>query len=133
MTEKANPFDFVNAINKSKENLFETRNYTDSDYNKFIVNRAMSQYSDTIFIANEANKTLNNIPNKSHFNFYRFIVPSKKRYSKWGKADISKKVETIMQYYDYSLQRALEVESIFSEDDIKNMKEIMDTGGRKRG
>lgn len=133
MTEKVSPFDFVNAINKSKENLFETRNYTESDYNKFIVNRAMSQYSDTIFIANEANKILNNIPNKSHFSFYRFIVPSKKRYSKWGKSDISKKVETIMQFYDYSLQRALEVESIFSEDDVKNMKEIMDTGGRKRG
>ena len=100
MTEKVSPFDFVNAINKSKENLFETRNYTESDYNKFIVNRAMSQYSDTIFIANEANKILNNIPNKSHFNFYRSIVPSKKRYSKWGKSDISKKVETIMQFYD---------------------------------
>ena len=38
MTEKVSPFDFVNAINKSKENLFETRNYTESDYNKFIVN-----------------------------------------------------------------------------------------------
>lgn len=103
MTEKANPFDFVNAINKSKENLFETRNYTDSDYNKFIVNRAMSQYSDTIFIANEANKTLNNIPNKSHFNFYRFIVPSKKRYSNGERQIFPKKLKrlcsiTIIRY-----------------------------------
>ena len=127
-----NPFEFVTAINTSKENLFETKGYTDSDYSSFLVNRALSYYTDTIFFANEANRILNNVPPRSQFDFYRFAITPRKRYSKWAKPPSNETVKLIMTYYNISLEKALSVMDLLSKDDIEKIKTCQETGGVKK-
>ena len=52
--KKISPFDFVNSINYSKENLIVDER-TENEYNAFIVNRAMGFGKDTIIAGNEMN------------------------------------------------------------------------------
>ena len=124
------PFEFVNAINGNKENLFETKGYADSDYNPFIVNRQFSYFPDTIFIANEANR-LNNTPSRSLFDFYRFMVDPRKRYAKWGKPVKHENIEILMKTYDISLNKALDIVELFSKEELKKLSEIC-YGGKQR-
>ena len=124
------PFEFVNAINGNKENLFETKGYADSDYNPFIVNRQFSYFPDTIFIANEANR-LNNTPSRSLFDFYRFMVDPRKRYAKWGKPVKHENIEILMKTYDISLNKALDIVDLFSKEELKKLSEICYGGKQK--
>jgi hypothetical protein len=124
-----NPFEFVNAINGNKENLFETKGYGENDYVKFLVNRQFSMFPDTIMIANEANIALNNIPNKSHFEFYLNMVVPKRRYSKWYKADSNNKVTILCEVYNISEGKAREIVDLFSDSDIKEIEQRLYRGG----
>lgn len=137
--QKLSPFDFVNAINYSKQDLFEPdpatlqrTQHSDSEYVKFIVNRAMSYFADTIMFANLANIHLNNVSNACHFDFYRLGVPRKKRFSKWGKKLINSDVEMLSQYYNCSLAKALEYSTILTSDQIDSIKQKFDHGGIKK-
>lgn len=124
------PFEFVNAINGNKENLFETKGYTEADYNAFIINRQFSYFPDTIFIANAANQ-LNNTPSKSHFDFYRFMVDPRKRYAKWGKPIKHEHLEILMKTYDISLNKALDIVDLFSKEELQELSEICYGGKQK--
>ena len=124
------PFEFVNAINGSKEDLFETRGYAASDYNAFIVNRQFSYFPDTIFIANAANQ-LSNAPSKSQFDFYRFLVDPRRRYAKWGKPVKHEYLEILMKTYEISLNKALDIIDLFSKEELEELSEIC-YGGKQR-
>ena len=137
--DKLSPFDFVNAINYSKQDLFEPdqatqqrTEHSDSEYPKFIINRAMSYFADTIMYANLANVHLNNVPNNAHFDFYRLSVPRKKRFSKWGKRLVDQDVELLSQYYNCSITKALEYSAILTTAQINNIKQKLDHGGIKK-
>ena len=52
--KKISPFDFVNSINYSKEDLIVDER-TEKEYNPFIVNRAMGFGPDTVIAGNEMN------------------------------------------------------------------------------
>lgn len=86
MDKKANPFDFIKCIN-SKQGYEENLSKVD-DYNSFMTNRYLSFFSDTLFFANEINGYSGVINNKQQFDFYYYLLPTKKnRYSKWIKKD----------------------------------------------
>ena len=44
------PFDFLNAINDTKKDLFQDPQ-ADKDYNAFMVNRGLSLFPDTVLYA----------------------------------------------------------------------------------
>ena len=62
-----NPFDYVNAINYSKENII-IDDITESGYNGFMTNRSLSYFHDTILMANEMNIN-HHLDNKLQFDF----------------------------------------------------------------
>lgn len=125
------PFEFVNSINNSKENLFVTKGYTDSDYNKFIVNRNFSYFQDTVHIANVANQWLNSAPAKSHFEFYLHLVDRRKRFSKWARPQVSDDLKMIMKFYNYSNEKAAEVLPLFSTEELEAMRKMYNSIGGK--
>lgn len=125
-----NPFDFVNAINQSKENLFETKGYTEGDYPKYLINRQFSLFSDTIYIANCANEILNNIPNKSHFEFYLSMVAPKRRYAKWIKPDENEHIKLLCTKYQISPNKAMEIIDLFTKGDLKELEKRFECGGK---
>lgn len=136
--KKLSPFDFVNAINFSKEDMFapdcsgERTTHSDSEYPKFIINRAMSYFPDTIMFANAANTTLSNVSNSSHFDFYRYGVGKKKRFSKWAKPINNDTIEMLCQYYQINVTKAIEVTQILNEQQIEAIRQKMSHGGRTK-
>ena len=135
---KKSPFDFVNAINYTNENLFgfnelnERVDRCPNEYPKFIINRSLSYFADTIMFANVANQYLNNVPNYSHFDFYRLAVSKKRRFSKWAKPIRNDDIDLICKHFNYSISRAIEALNILTEDQLKQIRDLYDLGGKKK-
>jgi hypothetical protein len=123
------PFDFVNAINTTKQNLFEDPQ-AEKDYIPYIVNKALSYYVDTIMYANLINQN-SQIEKQWQFDFYRLTVPKGKRYSKWiKKLQPPDDIVAIQQYYKYSQRQAAEQVKLLTESQIEIIKQYMLKGGK---
>jgi hypothetical protein len=125
-----NFFDFLNSINDSKEDLLKKDPLSEKDYNSFMVNRGLSYFGDTILYANEMNSRTD-IPKKWQYEFYLYGIKKKRRFSKWHKKDVNgEDLKLVMEEYQYSTKRALEVLSLLTEEQLQTIREKHDTGGR---
>ena len=130
-----NPFDYLNAINDTKQNVIE-----DSDnpelaeklYPPYLVNRGLSFFIDTVYLANEMNRH-HHLDNKMQFDFLINIVRKKKRFSKWFKAQPDEEVEAVMDYYGYSQDKARQVVGLLTKDQITHIIERQRKGGLNDG
>ena len=122
------PFDYLNAINYSKEKLI-VDDLTEKDYNAFMVNRGLSYFPDTVLAANEMNR-YHQIDSRLQFDFLLNIIRKRKRFSKWEKKKIDNDVEVIKEYYGYSNQKALSVISLFSDDQLQTLRKKIYKGGK---
>ena len=59
------PFDYLNAINLTKENMMVDAQ-SEKDYVPYLINRGLSMFQDTVLYANEMNMHPD-IPKKSQF------------------------------------------------------------------
>jgi hypothetical protein len=124
------PFDFLNAINTTKKDLLREDPLNERDYSPYMVNRGLSYFSDTVMMANEMNRN-SGIPKKWQNDFLLNTISKKKRFSQWHKKDKnSESLQLVMDYYKYSTERAKEVLSIFTEQQIESIKQRMNRGGR---
>jgi hypothetical protein len=125
------PFDFLNAINENKKDLFQDPQ-AEKDYTPFMINRGLSLFPDTILYANEMNMNVL-IPTKWQFDFLKNSIPKKKRFSKWHKRDAQpEQIKFIMKHYKYSEKRAHEVLNILSSKQVIELQESYDKGGRNQ-
>ena len=125
-----NPFDFIKAINETKEDLIEQDPLNEKDYSTFLVNRGLSYFPDTIMYANEMNQ-YHDIDKKWQFHFLLNSITKKKRFSKWHKKDAeTKPLQLVMEYYNYSSEKAKEVLSILSNEQLKYIEEKLKKGGK---
>lgn len=123
------PFDFVNSIAYNKQNLFQDPQ-AEKDYNPFIVNRALSYFPDTILYANEMNCNPT-IDKRWQYDFLFAGISKRRRFSKWNKKpQAPEDLAAVQNYYKYSAEKALEVMSILSTDQIEQIKQQMDKGGK---
>jgi hypothetical protein len=123
------PFDFLNAINYTKDELI-VDDITEKEYNSFMVNRGLSYFNDTVLFANEMNR-YHHLDNLLQFQFFINIIRKKKRFSKWAKAQALDDVEVVKQYYGYSNEKARQVSTLLSADQINELKKKVYKGGRK--
>ena len=127
----SNPFDYVKAISQTKEDMMTGTNndaMAEKDYNPFIVNRALSQYPDTVLIANEMNLR-SMLDKKLQFDFFLNMVRPRKRFAKWAKKENDSNVELVKQYFGYSEQKARDALSILTDEHLDTIRKKMDTGG----
>ena len=123
-----NPFDFINAITQTKENLFVDPQAS-KDYNSFMVNRGLSQHSDTILYANEMNKFYN-LDNDMQFKYLINTIAKKKRFGKWAKKDKdSKSFLLVKEYFRYSDEKARQVLDILTNDQLAIIEQKLYKGG----
>jgi hypothetical protein len=123
------PFDFINAINNTKKDLFKDPQ-ANKDYKAFLVNRGLSYFSDTVMYANEMNLHCS-IDNDMQFSFLLNTIPKKNRFSKWHKKDvITENLSLVKEYFGYSSERANEALSILSEEQLTMIKEKLYKGGK---
>ena len=124
------PFDYVNAINYNKKDIM-VDDLAEKEYNPFIINKALSFFSDTILFANEMNK-YHHLDSRLQFDFFINIIKKKKRFSKWLKARDIENLEIIKQYYGYSDEKAKSVLSLFDHSQIDEMKNRIYKGGKRK-
>ena len=122
------PFDFVNSINYSKENLI-VDDWSEKQYNAFIINKSLSHGVDTVIAANEMNSRTH-LDTKMQYDFLRGIIRKKKRFNKWLKPEKEEPLEIVKEYYGYSNVRAQEALRLLSDDDIGRMKKRLTRGGK---
>ena len=127
--KKISPFDFANSINHTKEDLIVDE-WTEKEYNPFIVNRAMGFGKDTIIAGNEMNARPP-LDNKLQYDFLRSVVRKAKRYNKWLKSE-EENIEAIQKFFGYSFMKAKEALNLLSETEIDLIKLHLNTskGGK---
>ena len=130
-----NPFDYINAINDTKQNIInesDNPELAEKLYPPYLVNRGLSFFVDTVYLANEMNR-YHQLDSKMQFDFLINIVRKKKRYSKWFKPQPDEDVEAVMEFYGYSLDKARQVVGLLTQDQITQIKKSHYKGGLNDG
>ena len=123
------PFDFINAISYSKENLFKDPQSV-KDYNAFMVNRGLSQYADTILYANEMNK-LYHLDPELQFQFLINTITKRKRFAKWAKKEKDRvSFSLVKEYYGYSDEKARQALELLTDDQLAIIEQKLYKGGQ---
>lgn len=123
-----NPFEFVNAICDSKENLI-VDDISEKAYNPFMINRSLSYHYDTVLLANEMNQRAF-LDKKLQFDFLINTVRKKKRFSKWKKPEASDDLDVVKEYYGYSNEKARQVLPLLNDDQMGQLKQRIFKGGK---
>lgn len=118
-------FSFVNDITFGKKYIYDETN--DGIYNQTIVNLALSQYRDTVLIANQMNINTSYITNKQHFDFCYYLIPKYKRFASWYKKEKTESYDytsAISRKYNISNKKALEYAKLLSDEELEEVKNI---------
>jgi len=124
-----NPFEFINAINTTKQDLIVDEE-TEKQYVPFVVNRTLSYFSDTVHFANAMNQ-YHHLDKKLQFHFLINMVRKRKRFSKWDKPTQIDDLGAVKEYYGYSNEKARQIISLLSAEQITIIKNKVNKGGRK--
>ena len=122
--------DWLNSINFTKQDLREEDPDAIKDYAPYIINRCLSGHLDCIMFANEMNK-YSFLDKDMQYSFYLNTLRKKKRFSPWLRKDKVTDLEIIKQYYGYSNEKALNALKILTPEQIKFIKQRLDTGGMR--
>ena len=124
-----NPFEYANAINYTKKDIM-IDDIAEKSYNPFMINRQLSYFPDTVLAANEMNRN-HHLDNRLQFDFFINIIRKRKRFSKWFKPEQMSDLDVVKKYYGYSNEKAHQVLTILTTDQINELKRKVMTGGRK--
>ena len=120
---KPSPFNYVKSINK------KTRETDLVGYNPFLTNRAFAYHIDTILLAEEMNQASNLGP-ALQYDFYYYSVRKGDRFGFPPKVEEHPNLQVVMEYFNFSKQKAIEALQILTEEDINDIMSSMNTGGR---
>ena len=126
---KISPFEFVNAIHYTKQELI-VDDRSEKQYKPFIINKALSFGLDTIIPANEMNSRPH-LSRRLQFSFLINTIRPRKRFNKWLKAEKIEDLEAVKRYYNYSTEKALQAMRILTPDHLNTIKKRLYTGGLK--
>ena len=115
---KLNPFDYVTAI-------YEKRTISEmAGYNPYLSNHSLSNNLDTVLIANEMN-CHPNLPPEAQYGFLYNAVRKGRRFGKWTKPTENPHVDTVMEYYNCSKDKALEALTVLTQRELKLMQDFL--------
>ncbi len=123
-----NPFDFVKSITYTKQDIMNDLNK--SEYESFLVNRALSYYQDCILYANEMNRRFE-LEVRLQYHYLLNTIRKRKRFAKWQKPLKIDDLKIVMEYYQVSRAKAEEYLNILSENNIAVLRKKMNKGGVK--
>ena len=122
--------DYLNAINHEKKNLMDTDDELwEKKYPSFIINKCLAPFPDTIFLVNEMNK-YHHLDKKLQFDFLLNSLRTRKRFTPWLKANKSKSLEYVKEYYGYNNEKAKSALKLLNDEQIKAIKDSLNKGGK---
>ena len=126
--QKRNPFDFVKSVSSDKTDIM-VDDIEEKAYQPFLINKSLSYHQDSVFFTNEMNNR-HHLDNRLQYVFLLNTLRKRQRFSKWEKPYISKKLDTIKQYYKISTIKAKEYMVVLSDKQVRELKNRMKTGGQ---
>lgn len=105
------PFDFLNSINSTKKNLIRDEGRGASEYAPYLMNKGLSQFPDTIMLANEMNMR-HHTDKQMQYEFLFHSVRPRKRFAKWAKKEDAEIVQTIADMFGCSIRKAEEIRAV---------------------
>ena len=128
---KRNPFDFVKSVSYDKKDLMVDE-VEEKAYQPFLLNKSLSYHQDSIFLTNEMN-VRHGADNRLQYMFFLNTLRKRQRFSQWSKPYISKKIDTVKQYYQISIREAKDYVNLLSDKQVRELKNRMKTGGKDNG
>lgn len=120
--------EFTDSINYTKKPLLDNDEKAEKLYPAYLVNKNFSNFTDTIFYANEMN-CFWELDKKMQFDFLRLGIRKKKRFCPWTKRQNDDDVELIKQAYGYNNRKAEEVLNILGPGDLDKIRQSLELGG----
>jgi hypothetical protein len=127
-----NPFDFVNTINYTKENIIresDNPELAEKIYEPYLVNKSLSYFIDTVRLANEMN-IHHTLDKKLQYEFFLNIVRKHRRFKKWKKTEEYADLDLIKRYFNYSTDKAKQALLILGRTQLDTIKQQLQEGGR---
>jgi len=121
------PFDFIKAINESKD-VMKNDPFAEKDYIPFLVNRGLSFFQDTILQVNEMNRN-HFLDNKLQFDYLINNIRPRKRWSKWLKPEKIDNLELVKLYFGFGNEKAKNALEILTNGNIEEIKNKLARGG----
>ena len=131
MAKDYNPFDFMNAVSFTKEDLInnhETPEIIEKQYTPYVVNKGFTNFEDTILHANEMNMR-HHLFHDAQFQYYRGALRKRKRFSKWPKADKDVDLDAIQQVYSCNRTVAKMYKKALNDNQLIRVRMKLEEGG----
>lgn len=116
-----------NSVMSNKQHL-DMDGLVEFKYDAFRLNRTLSNYLDTISVADELNRNYHLDP-KMQYDYAFYKVKKAKRWFKKEKQDKNADLLLIREHYKYSIERAKEALRILSPEQIQMIKKEKEKGG----
>lgn len=118
------------SILRNKKNVFENGDY--SDYNAFIVNRALSYHVDCLPYVAELS-SMSHLDDDMQYQYLINTIRSFKRdFHKWQKVETVEDLECVKTYFGYSNQKAKEALRILTNEQLVEIRKKTEKGGVKK-
>ena len=125
---KRNPFDFVKSVSSDKTDIM-VDDIEEKAYQPFLINKSLSYHQDSVFFTNEMN-CRHGLDHRLQYVFLLNTLRKRQRFSQWSKPYLSKKLDTIKDYYKVSTLKAKEYMEVLSDKEVRELKNRMKTGGQ---
>jgi len=125
---KRNPFDFVKSVSYDKKDIMIDE-VEEKNYAPFLINKSLSYHQDSVFFTNEMN-CRHGLDHRLQYLFLLNTLRKRQRFSQWSKPYVSKKLDTIKDYYQISTLKAKEYMEVLSDKEVRELKKRMKTGGQ---
>jgi hypothetical protein len=125
---KHKPFDFLAAINSTKEDLLADPESDPNDYIPFVTNRSLSYFMDTILYANEMN-LYPELARDMQFRYFLNSIRPRKRFAKWVKPLESDDIKLVQDAFGYNAQHAAQTLKLLTADELDMLRKQKEVGG----
>ena len=123
---KRNPFDFVKSVSYDKKDIMVDA-VEEKSYAPFLINKSLSYHQDSLFMTNEMNNS-SHLDNRLQYLFLLNTLRKRQRFGSWEKPYVSKKIDTIKNYYKISTSKAKEYMEILTDKQVRELKQRMSIG-----
>ena len=112
------PFDVARDLCYDKKCLLNDDN--EGEYPAFMVNKALSYYTDTVLLTNEMNM-MGHLDKRLQHDFLMHTILKRKRYSKWVKRETTERVKLLSEYFGSTYRYAKSVMGVLSETIVDDL------------
>lgn len=124
------PWDWMTQLGQTKKTL--DREYVKKYYAPYVVHRMLSYHPDSLIYVNELNQR-HHVDNDLQYDFLINTLRPRKRFTKMAKGHDADHVDAIMKTYNVNYHRALEIQGMLNDDQIKKIRDrLYSRGGIKK-